>query len=538
MALTTPFRPAIKGLLIVKYIDKLGLKLPQMPQLPNFEMPPMPDTQALAEELYKLKEKSGKVGSNSLYTDEYTEALTKYNDLVTKAREKYQPQIDELNTKIAEARVGKLDYNSDNEELSEMIHEKHSLEEEYHTALADAKEESGIDTVKQKFKKIDADMKAKVSKEAEDTTESKKAKMKSVMMEAQKLGLVKQYTDYVNKEVAKLRKFVDDTVKLFKDTVKMVKDAWQAVKDYFTTGEGDKFVEAECDKIDRVFDNFTESFKELVVDMATLVAKIPNPDVIVTGAAAGIPNPGYKVTVFMEDFKKVMSDIMKIANYIKEIIAIATAIGFSIKDLISAFKNMVDKFEAQKGEADKQFKKAVKSLRRRQKWYLEHIKPKTEGETKLAGYMYADLDVDYVNYEVKVKGYKCYCRKGYGRTYVEDGQTKKSYWVGGYEKNGGSYTDSSGKHYYYLKEEDIVEDSGYDDDELIAEFMKDAEESDIDWGTEYDIDSGTEYDIDTGNTTLKLADGRTIVIDYLANVGDTIKLNDGTIITITKNTIL
>ena len=94
MALTTPFRPAIKGLLIVKYIDKLGLKLPQMPQLPNFEMPPMPDTQALAEELYKLKEKSGKVGSNSLYTDEYTEALTKYNDLVTKAREKYQPQID------------------------------------------------------------------------------------------------------------------------------------------------------------------------------------------------------------------------------------------------------------------------------------------------------------------------------------------------------------------------------------------------------------------------------------------------------------
>ena len=64
--------------------------------------------------------------------------------------------------------------------------------------------------------------------------------------------------------------------------------------------------------------------------------------------------------------------------------------------------------------------------------------------------------------------------------------------------------------------------------------MKDAADNDYDWGTEYDIDSGTDYDMDSGTTTLHLADGRTIVIDYLANVGDTIRLNDGTIITVTK----
>jgi hypothetical protein len=535
MALTTPFRPAIKYILITKYIDSLGLKLPKMPQLPNFEPPPMPDTQALVEELYKLKEQSGKFDGSSLYTDEYNDALKKYGELVTAAREKYEPQILDIKKKIADARFSKNEYGSGKEELSSLISDKNKLEDEYHDALKAAKTDSGIDDIKQKFKKIEAKKKDKVSKDAEDSTEAKKAKMKSVMMEAQKIGLIKQYTDYVNKEVAKLRKFVDDTVQLFKDTTNMVKTAWQAVKDYFTTGEGDKWVADQCDKIDRVFDNFTEAFKELCVDMATLVAKIPNPDVIVTGAAAGIPNPGYKVTVFMEDFKKVMSDIMKIANYIKEIIAIATAMGFSIMELIAAFKKLVEAFEKQKGDADKQFKKAVKSLRKRQKWYLEHIKPKTEqGETKLAGYMYADLDVDYVNYEIKVKGYKCYCRRSYARTYMEDGELKKSYWIGGYEKNGGAYTDSSGKHYYYLKEDEIVQPSDYDDNELMLEMKLVAEESgDTDWGTEYDIDSGTDYDIDSGTTTLKLADGRTIVIDYLANVGDTIKLNDGTIITIT-----
>lgn len=533
MALTTPFRPAIKVILITKYIDSLGLKLPKIPVLPNFEAPPMPDTQSLVEEMYKLKEKAGSADKSELYTKEYANALKKYNDLVANARDEYEPKIENLKKEIGEARVKKSEGGS-KEDISNKVKEKNDLEDKYRQKLKDAKKESGIEDVKQKFKKIEAKKKDKASKDAEDTTEAKKAKAKSVMMEAQKIGLVKQYTDYVKKETAKLNKFVTDSMKLFTDTTKMVKDAWLAVKDYFTTGKGDEWVAQECDKIDRVFDNFTEAFKELATDMTTLVAKIPNPDVIVTGAAAGIPNPGYKVTVFMEDFKKVMSDIMKIANYIKEIIAIATAMGFSIMELISAFKKLADAFEKQKWDADKQFKNAVKSLRRRQKWYLEHIKPKTEGETKLAGYMYADLDVDYVNYEIKVKGYKCYCRRGYGRTYMEDGQLKKSYWIGGYEKNGGAYTDSSGKHYYYLKEDEIVEDSGYDDDELVADMMKDAADNDYDWGTEYDIDSGTDYDMDSGTTTLHLADGRTIVIDYLANVGDTIRLNDGTIITVTK----
>ena len=534
MALTTPFRPAIKAILITKYIDSLGLKLPKLPQIPNLELPPMPDTQALVEQAMDLKGKASSADPSKLYTEEYITAISKYNELVSKARERYEPQITSLSSQIAEARVGK---GKDKDAISSLVKEKNALEDEYHNALKSAKSESNIDNVKRKFKKVDAKDKQKAKKDANDTKESRKAKAKAAMMEAQKIAIVKQYTDYCKKEIAKLVKFTEDSIKLFTDTTKMVMTAWQSVRDYFTTGKGDEWVASECDKIDRTFDNFTEAFKELTVDMSTLVAKIPNPDVVVTGAAAGIPNPSYKVTVFMEDFKKVMSDIMKISNYIKEIISIATAIGFSIMELISTFKNLADAFEKQKGDADKQFKNAVKSLRRRQKWYLEHEKPKTEGETKLAGYMYADLDVDYTNYEINVKGYKCYCRRDYGRTYMEDGQLKKSYWLGGYRKNGGAYTDSSGKHYYYLKENEIVDGSEYEDDELILEMQRDAEGSGYDWGSDYDIDSGTDYDIDSGTTTLKLADGRTIIIDYLANVGDTIRLNDGTVITVSGKTV-
>ena len=155
MALTTPFRPAIKYILIAKYIESLGLKLPKMPQLPNFEPPPMPDTQALVEELYKLKEQSGKFDGSSLYTDEYNDALKKYGELVTAAREKYEPQILDIKKKIADARFSKNEYGSGKEELSSLISDKNKLEDEYHDALKAAKTDSGIDDVKQKFKKIE-----------------------------------------------------------------------------------------------------------------------------------------------------------------------------------------------------------------------------------------------------------------------------------------------------------------------------------------------------------------------------------------------
>ena len=136
--------------------------------------------------------------------------------------------------------------------------------------------------------------------------------------------------------------------------------------------------------------------------------------------------------------------------------------------------------------------------------------------------MYADAEVDWVNHDIKIKGYKCYCRKDYARKYSEDGITKKSMWIGGYRKNSGPYTDSSGKHYYYIPEDEISGATEYDENDILEELERD--------GEDYDVDLGTSYDPVTNTTKLSLSDGRTVVIDYLAASGDIIRLDDGTII--------
>ena len=254
-----------------------------------------------------------------------------------------------------------------------------------------------------------------------------------------------------------------------------------------------------------------------------MVSKIPNPDVIVAGAAAGIPNPGHKITVFMQDFKKVMKDITRIKNNIQTIIGIIKMLSAAL-EMIPPLKDMIEKMKKKEEDTDKNFKKAVKAARKRCKWFLEHDHPEYEDEKKLAGYMYPDLEVDYNAYEITVKGYKCYCKKGYGRMYTENGKTKKSKWIGGYEKNGGDHVDQSGKKYYYLKEDQVFDSGEYDENDLREILEADGEAlSDYDTG-------GTVYDEESGTTTLSLSDGRTVVIDYLASIGDTIRLDDGTVL--------
>ena len=82
--------------------------------------------------------------------------------------------------------------------------------------------------------------------------------------------------------------------------------------------------------------------------------------------------------------------------------------------------------------------------------------------------------------------------------------------------------DASGRRYYYLTEEQICDSGTYTDEEL-NEIM------DSDDLAEYNTE-GLSYDDVSGTTKLNLSDGRTVVIDYLASVGDTVKLDDGTVL--------
>lgn len=521
----TNMRRMIKGLMATKYIDSCGVKMPQMPNIPDFAPPSAPDLSYIYDELDKINAAAADTTNNeSIYTTEYLEAYKKYQELVIEAKQRYDTEVERINNQH-DARVNAEEGIETAEEFFQHNTELDNAWNTYQDEVKTARETSNIDTVT-KFKRIDAKNKKKANKAAEEETEKKKNAEKAEALKVFTEVALKQYTDWTKQESKKFYRFVDESVAMYKDTANLFKTVAVEAKAYFQDGgPGDKFVEGECDKIDRIYDNFVESFKELGVDLSTLVAKIPNPDVIVAGAATGIPNPAQKVMVFMENMKKVLTDIKKIINYIKEILAIATAIGFAITELIPAFKKLCTDFESSRKDVDKTFKTAVRQIRKRQKWYLEHIHPGVAGETKLAGYMYTDAEVDWVNKEIKVKGYKCYCRKNYAKTYMENGQLKKSYWVGGYTKENGPYTDSSGKKYYYLTTEEISGQSDYDENELLNEMLLDNE-----LANDYDIDLGTLYDDTSGTTKLSLSDGRTITIDYLAASGDVIRLDDGSII--------
>lgn len=515
--ITDSTKKVIKHGLILKYIKRSGLTLPKLPKIPNFEMPPMPDMKMLDEQINNLKMSMNTDVNTSLYTDEYIAASNKYEELVRKCAEKYVAERDKLDEEEMDMDNVSPKY------IIENSKKRVTIQKEYEEGLKKARKDSGIDEVKQKFKSIKNKDKKNAKKDAEKVNEAKKAKAKSEGLEYLKKTVLKTYYDYVQREVGKIKEFGQEIKDMYDDTLAIYNNVVDKAKEFYNSDSGKEFVDAECDEINRKWHELTDAFSELSVNISAMVAKIPNPDVIVAGAATGVPNPGHKIVVFMQDFKKVLKNITQIKNSIQKIIAILLTLAATVEQ-IKGLAEAIAKIKKHEEDADKNFKKAVKAARKRRKWFLEHEKPENEEEKKLAGYMYPDLTVDYNNYDIKVNGYKCYCKKGYGRTYTEDGKIKKSKWIGGYEKNGGDHVDASGKRYYYLTEEDVCDEGEYDEND-----MKEILEADGEALSDYDT-GGTVYDEESGTTKLNLSDGRTVVIDYLASVGDTIRLDDGTVL--------
>lgn len=517
---TPPMRKAIKTLMAKKYIDSCGIKLPRVPSIPNFTPPPMPSLDMLEEEIRKMNALPDG-GASQIYTQEYLDAKNQYDIIVTEAYNKYVDEINSVNNEL-ERLKDDFNINKTDKTLREITLsvQKNIVTTEFEETKKKAREDTKLDEIT-KFKRIAEKDKKKANKAAKDEIEYKKNEAKQAALELLRKIILEQYVQWSKAEAKKAERLVKEIKSAYNDTVELFKTVKQEADAYFQNGgPGDIFVETECNKIDRLFENFTEAFAELGINIGSMISKIPNPDVIVVGGAAGIPNPGHKIVIFMEDMKKVLTNITKITNYIKEILAIASALGFAIMDTIPVFKKSCDAFEKKQKDVEVCFQQGVKAMRKRQKWFLEHEHPDEEGETRLAGYMYTDARVDWVNHEIEVLGYKCYCKKNYAKKYTENGQVKKSYWLGGYKKNEGPYIDSSGKHYYYIPEGQLCPPSEYNENDLLDDSsMKD-----------YDPDMGTIYDDESNTSTLNLSDGRTIVIDYLAASGDVIRLDDGTVI--------
>ena len=500
-------RNLIKTALIKKYIDDLGLTIPKLPTKPKFEMPPMPDLSQLMSDAVNMAQSQLNTDSlKDIYTDEYIKAMNEYNQAVEKAKTLYEEKISSI-----EEEYDKVMNSDDPKELAkvnlaEFDQRRENAQVEYNNAKREALKKANAKGIV-KFKPIKGENLKKVKDASEKEKKSKKDKAKAVMAEAMKISIVKQYDRYVRKELAVVNRLINESVQLYKDTKELFERAIKGIKDYYKPGgAGDQWVEDQCHQINLIFDNLKDSLTEIGTDLTTMVAKIPIPEDIVTGTAVGVPNPGYKIMVFLENFKKLVTDITKVVNYVKQIIAIAKKMGFDMEKL-QAFAAIMKLVEALKGNADKQFRTAVKQFTKRTKWSAEVTKMDEDNEfhlTKRAGYKYADAKVDYTNHTIELLGYKCYC-------------TKNKEFVEGYRKNGGSYTDEKGKNYYYLKEDDVLFTN------------EDYDELDLDELSELGETVGAAmYDYDNNTTTLQLSDGRIVTIDYLAESGDYVKLNDGT----------
>lgn len=503
----------IKTALIKKYIDDLGLTIPKLPTKPKFEIPPMPDLSQLMSDAVNMAQSQFNTDSlRDIYTDEYIKLMNEYNQAVEKAKALYNEKISSINDEEEKAIEKENANNPDPDNINGITRfddfdkRKQEAQEEYNRAKKEALKKANASGVV-KFKPIKGENLKKVKDASDKENKNKKDKAKALMSEAMKLSIVKQYDRYVRKELAVVNRLINESVQLYKDTKELFERSTKGIKDYYKSGgDGDKWVEDQCHQINLIFDNLKESLTEIGTDLTTMVAKIPIPEDIVTGTAVGVPNPGYKIMVFLENFKKLVTDITKVVNYVKQIIAIAKKMGFDIKKL-QAFAAIMKLVEALKGNADKQFRTAVKQFTKRTKWSAEVQKMDEDKEfhlTKRAGYKYADAKVDYTNHTIELLGYKCYC-------------TKNKEFVEGYQKNGGSYTDEKGKNYYYLKEDDVLF-TNEDYDELDLDELSDLGET----------VGAAMYDYDNNTTTLQLSDGRIVTIDYLAESGDYVKLNDGT----------
>lgn len=561
-------RKTIQILLFTKYLQKLGLKKPIIPDLKfwtEFQIPPMPDISALLADV----ENQASANPEDIYTPEYIAAANQYNQKVQEEREKRDAVKQEAEEAIKNAR--KLDDAAERADIAIRANQRiDEANEEYKEAKAHWWEAFELDTI-QKYKKLTKAQKKEARKAAKGETESKKESAKEAMKKLMQSAIAKQYKEYVEKQLAVIDRKVRELKQLYEDCKTIFVETPKAIKRYFTDsdGLGKQMVDEECDKIDRCWENLCEACKELSVDITTMVGKIPNPDVIVVGTAAGVPNPGHKIMVFMENVKKIATDIKKVLMYIKEMKSIAEALGFNM-ETIEAFMGMVKIVEALTGDYKKQFKNSVKQMQRKTKWIAETLEEveeeddddqsdddEPEYKTRKAGYKYADLDVDYENLTITVKGYRCYCTRK--RTYWEkkykdaDGNWKKRHkkaFQKEYKKGEGDHVDNKGKRYYWIPAEEMdlmfalggsklseIDDGEYyemvfDEKTGIASPRKITDANKIRdlRKANSSIYGSASYDYEKNTTTLVLADGRIVTIDYIASEGDKIKLNDGTFV--------
>lgn len=303
----------------------------------------------------------------------------------------------------------------------------------------------------------------------------------------------------------------------YNESLASVNKAISDVKDYFSKGGGSDFVNEEVKKVNTWFDELCSILEDISQNVSSIMSMMAISEVIVTGTAAGMPNPASKIVLFMDKIKKISSDLRRAKSRIQDITNVLLNLGV-IAANISAMAKMIKQTNDSEKKIKSAFSYAVAEAQKRKDWTCDtYDTDENSGQRirKAAGYMVPRVEVDYDEYSINLLGYRCYCT-------VYNGN-----FIGGYRYGGGEpdtrYGGSSGQRCYYITAAQM--------NNMLSSSSQ-SEISGVYSGISGDSSNASFVVNEDGTTTLKTNDGRIIKIDKEVSSGDTVKLNTGEIISI------
>lgn len=456
--ITDNMKPAIKAALAAKFLAQLNVKMPRRPDLAEL----VPD---------------------------YTQIFTgkEISNLLAMAGERYEEQ-----------RAG---------EKAEKSAEAESVE----TDAGDIVSRNGITGNLSASDKKRAVEESRFNEESRKREEAEKSKAKSA-------SRTRAFTQVLAEQTkAKARRKIEGAMASYRESMKTFNKAAKDTKDYFTakTGDGNKFVDKEVEKINTWWEELTGILGEVVQDTGSLFAQLGNPEVIVTGTAAGFPNPASKILLFMDKMKKILSELKRAKSKLQDITDALLGIGLAAMEIV-AFAQMFRKVKEAEDKTRESFSRGVAEAQKRKDWVCDTYDSDEDSGQRLrktAGYMVPRLEVDYDNMEMTLLGYRCYCTVSGGN------------FIGAYRYGGGEpdtrYGGTSGQRCYYITAEQMEKIVTASSQAELAALYSSTDNTNASFSVNAD-----------GTTTLRTNDGRVITIDKEVSSGDTVQLNTGEVISV------
>jgi len=345
-------------------------------------------------------------------------------------------------------------------------------------------------------------------------------------------------------ELQKELKEIEEKGKAIKDTFdKFISDT----KESYKSGHGKEKVDEACDKINKNYDQIVETSKKISIEIPMMIAKVPTPGAI----GPCVTNPGYSVQTMVTDLQTILSLFLIIIGCSKEIKTyiqklkidkiqqtISELSKFKLTSLLpdkniidrlsNSVKDMDDKISEQEkniNEAQKQMKSSAEGLK--QPIYLDN---EHNGNSD---YIIAYKSVVLYD-DLSLKGYNFYysttnAGKNYQRNVRINNWLQKNGFKSTSEIPGSKMGEYMGLVHGSLKKVKNLDFWYFLPSNNINDSTVPSVSEELTTAT---IENDRPKNETLSGIIITLDNGRKIYLDGNYTSGDTIKLSDGTIVTI------